>query len=153
MLNKEIILNNELETTSLARDFAKHLKIGDIVVFKGNLGSGKTFFCRQIIQTLCGNDIVVTSPTYNLLQTYPNNDNSCEIYHYDLYRLKHPDEVIELAIEEAFSANITLIEWPEIIENTLPKNHIEITLEIIDDTRRKCIVKHTSFETGIGVSI
>ena len=101
---------------------------------------GKTFLCRQIIKQLCGYETNVTSPTFNLLQIYDWND--CSIYHYDLYRLKNPSEIYELGIEEAMTANVCLIEWPELIKAILPNDIIAINIEIVDDNKRRVFVKY-----------
>lgn len=66
-------------------------------------------------------------------------NNSGEIFHFDLYRLSYPEEVFELGIEEAWS-NISIIEWPEIIEDLLPKDTIKIYLSILSDGTRECVI-------------
>ncbi|MGI4775403.1 MAG: tRNA (adenosine(37)-N6)-threonylcarbamoyltransferase complex ATPase subunit type 1 TsaE [Janthinobacterium lividum] len=132
-----MILNNEIETSNFAQDISKTLKADDILLLSGDLGSGKTFIVREIIQNLCGKNTKVISPTFNILQTYATPYFT--IYHYDLYRLKSLDEIYELGIEEALSDNsICIIEWPEILESWLPKPYIKIHLEIIG-IKRKCI--------------
>ena len=65
-----IIVNNEEETKELAQSLAARINSGDVIAFEGDLGSGKSFFCREIIKFLCGSNTKVTSPTFNLLQTY-----------------------------------------------------------------------------------
>ena len=133
-----MILNNEQESIAFAQDFAKGLKAGDIVLFTGDLGSGKTFLCREIIKYFCGSNIDVVSPTFNLLQTYETS--SFIIYHYDLYRLKSQEEIYELGIDEALQNNLSLIEWPEIISNLLPKTSIKLNLQIIEDNKRSITI-------------
>ena len=135
---QEFILQDENDTKHLAQKIAKNIKPNDIFAFKGDLGSGKSFFCREIIKFLCGQQTTVISPTFNLLQTYEYKD--CSIYHFDLYRLQHSSEVYELGIEEAFAGNICLIEWPELIDEMLPKETIHINIEIIDNTKRKICI-------------
>jgi tRNA threonylcarbamoyladenosine biosynthesis protein TsaE len=132
------LVNNETDTTQLARTMARNLKNGVILAFSGPLGSGKTFLCREIIKTLCGVDVNVTSPTFNLLQIY--NAPLFDIYHFDLYRLKSPDEFYELGIEDAFNGHVTLIEWPEIISHLLPPSAINVKINILSDTSREIIV-------------
>lgn len=74
MLNNQIILSNEEDTKNLARSFAQSLKPNDIVLLNGDLGAGKTFFCREIIKYFCGENTSIISPTFNLLQTYKTAD-------------------------------------------------------------------------------
>lgn len=140
-MDKNFIFNihNQSETEKWARDFASKLNASSIVTFSGNLGSGKTFIIREIIRYFCGNDINVTSPTFNILQTYQAPDFT--IYHFDLYRLKSINEVYELGIEEAFNNNLCLIEWADIIQDILPQ-HINVSIEIINNQQRLIYLKN-----------
>lgn len=124
IMQYKIISENAM--TSLGREIADVLKPYDVITMKGDLGAGKTFLTRAIIRALCGEGTIVASPTFNILQIY--NASDYDIYHYDLYRLKSADEIYELGIEDALNGNITIIEWPEIIENSLPKSRIEINI-------------------------
>lgn len=132
----EIILNSEQDSKDFAKKIASQITKGTIITFTGDLGSGKTFLCREIIRTLCNQDLQVISPTFNLLQIY--QAPKFDIYHFDLYRLKQLNEIYELGIEEAFSENaVCLIEWPDIINGILPnKNIISIELSILSTTTR-----------------
>ena len=138
---QEFILKSEDDTANFAIKFAAQIKKGSIVTFRGDLGSGKTFFCRHIIKCLCGTDTKVVSPTFNLLQIY--QAKNFEIYHFDLYRLKHLEEIYELGIEEALAGHVCLIEWPSIIDNILPQDTISIEMSIIDTNTR--LVKISGF--------
>jgi len=134
------IVNSEEETILLARKIASQIKPLDVLAFEGDLGSGKTFLCRHIIKTLCG-DVNVSSPTFNLLQIY--GATNFEIYHFDLYRLKSIHEAYELGIEDAFNHHVCLIEWPEIIRDLLPKSTITINIEMVNDASRKILINYS----------
>ena len=134
------IVNDKKETRLLAHNITLRLKSNDVIVLRGDLGAGKTYLCQHVIKKLCGSKINVTSPTFNLLQIYDYQPN-CSIYHFDLYRLKYLDEVYELGIEEAFTNNICLIEWPEIIQNILPMNTIYIDIKTINKNKREVVIK------------
>lgn len=123
------------ETISLAQEIAPQLKAGDCLALFGDLGSGKSVFARAIIQKRLGSDIDVPSPTFTLVQTYDQLEP--EIWHLDLYRLDSPDDALELGIYEAKQSCILLIEWPQRLEDTLPKTsiHIEITRGNTPDKR------------------
>lgn len=119
--------SNEHETTSFVHRFADNLKAGDIVFLRGDLGAGKTFFARALIQYLSKNsELVVPSPTFTLVQTYecPN----MQIWHFDLYRLVEPEDIFELGWEEALSGHLVLIEWPERLGPYCPENRIDVSL-------------------------
>jgi tRNA threonylcarbamoyladenosine biosynthesis protein TsaE len=121
--------NSEQETIEAARDFAITLRPRDIVLLRGDLGAGKSVFSRSIIRTLVGDECLdVPSPTFTLVQTYDTPNG--EIYHFDLYRLKSPEELYEIGWEDALSAGILLIEWPDKLEHLKPKNFIEVDLKM-----------------------
>ncbi|MFK8039909.1 MAG: tRNA (adenosine(37)-N6)-threonylcarbamoyltransferase complex ATPase subunit type 1 TsaE [Rickettsiaceae bacterium] len=139
------LLNNESDSIELSSLIAKSLTPGSMLLFNGDLGSGKTFLCRNIILHIINDNIIVPSPTFNILQVY--NIDNYDIYHYDLYRLKCQNEIYGLSFEDACNAqNICLIEWPAIINNLLPKGCIEINLTINQGSQRTCeIIPHNPF--------
>lgn len=114
------------ETAVLARKVALCLRPGDVVLLKGDLGAGKTTFARALIQTLCGEEREVPSPTFTLVQTYEAPDFT--LWHFDLYRLNGGEEIYELGIEEAYNDGVSLIEWPERLGVNLPRDYLEIEL-------------------------
>ena len=124
-MKKEIICKTESKTKELAQKFAEIAKRGDVFALCGTLGMGKSVFARAFIQHLCDVEDV-PSPTFTLVQTYSSSKG--EIYHFDLYRLKHPDEVFELGFEDSVYSGISLIEWPENAGTWLPKNIIKINI-------------------------
>ena len=127
---KTFRLSNLSDTQKLAESFSSLLQVGDIVALYGTLGVGKTAFTRFMVQYLCGKDEEVPSPTFTLLQTY--EAENFDIFHFDLYRLKKPEEVFELGIEDAFYEGVSMIAWPEKMGNILPLDKIlkiEISVE------------------------
>lgn len=119
---------SESATANLAAALAVISQRGDIFALFGTLGMGKSVFARSFIQSFLGN-VEVPSPTFTLLQTYEATD--FDIYHFDLYRLKNPDEIFEIGLEDALYSGVSLIEWPEMMGVYLPKDifRIEITPE------------------------
>lgn len=122
---------NELDTQRLAQCFSMIAKKGDIFALFGTLGAGKSTFARYFIQSLTDAS-EVPSPTFTLVQSY--DTDKFPIYHYDMYRLKCPEEAYELGVEESFFTGVNLIEWPEKIGYILPKNiwKIEISTKGTD---------------------
>jgi tRNA threonylcarbamoyl adenosine modification protein YjeE len=120
---QEFILSDVNQMRAWAADFAKQLKAPVVVALHGDLGMGKSEIARTVIQTLCGADTVVPSPTFTIVQNYDG------ISHFDLYRLTDASELTEVGLQYAMENDITLIEWPEIASNVLPANtvHVYIT--------------------------
>ncbi len=131
-MDKVIKLPSEKDTIALAHEIAKDVSAPTCIALFGNLGTGKTTFARAFIQSLVGEDTIVPSPTFTIVQTYETAKG--EIAHFDLYRLSDPDELTEIDFEEYTQNEITLIEWPEIAMDYLPKKRIEIHLSIENGT-------------------
>jgi len=132
----EIILKNVDETRTWAAEFAKALRAPVTIALHGDLGMGKSEIARAIIQTLCGADTVVPSPTFTLVQAYDNN-----ISHFDLYRITDKSELEEIGLTHAIADDITLIEWPEIAAAFLPPGTIHIYLEEFNGGRKLQIMQ------------
>lgn len=133
-MDKTYICQNEKDTCDTAIKIAETLKGGDIVFLEGALGAGKTVFARALIRALCSDsELTVPSPTFTLLQTYPYEKG--EIWHFDLYRLKDPEEIFELGWEDFGGNDIALIEWPSRLEHLKPGEVINICIEIKGDVR------------------
>lgn len=132
MFTKTFITNNEQETIKLAERFATLAENKDVFALYGTLGVGKSVFSRAFIQKLTQTE-EVPSPTFTLVQSYSYGNT--EIYHFDLYRLKSPEEVFELGFEEAIYGGISLIEWPEKAGYLLPKDVFKVNITAQNDQR------------------
>ena len=119
----EVFLKNEIETGVLASQLANLAEPRDIIALTGDLGLGKTTFARAFISAL-GSSSEVTSPTFALVQVYEFSNIS--VYHFDLYRIEQPEEILELGIEDAFIDGISLIEWPDRMGTYLPSERLDI---------------------------
>jgi len=123
---------------------SQNIKVGNLICLFGELGSGKTTFSRYLINSIYKNQNksppeLIKSPSFPILLTYELNN--FEIYHYDLYRISKSSELMELNILEELNNSITLIEWPEIILDSLKDyNYISINFDILDENKRN--IKH-----------
>jgi len=135
---QEFITHNLNETREWARKFAKTLHAPVTIALHGDLGVGKSEIARTVIQTLCGADTVVPSPTFTLVQTYNNGDE--KISHFDLYRIADAAELVEIGLDYAIQNDICLIEWPDIANDMLPDNAMHIYVSEYKDGR-KIIIK------------
>lgn len=113
-------IQTEQEMQNLAALVARFCFAGDVILLKGTLGMGKSTFARAFIQALAGKEITVPSPTFTLVQTY--NETRLNVAHVDAYRLQTADDFDGLDLFDYFDHGITLIEWPENVEEALPKS-------------------------------
>ena len=121
------------DAAALAAAFSAHLKGGDCLFLSGPVGAGKTHFARSIIQAMMARDGEVEdvpSPTFTLVQVYETSAG--EVWHTDLYRLTHVDELVELGLDDAFETAITLVEWPDRLGTTRPERFLELTFSMPD---------------------
>lgn len=104
------------------------------ILFKGNLGAGKTTFVQALVKALKSKDMV-SSPTFGLVNEYLSPES--KIYHFDCYRLEVIDEALDFGIEENLDSNAWIfIEWPEIIEPLLPQKITQIKINFRSKTER-----------------
>lgn len=119
--------NSESSTVEIAAALAGEITAPALVFLHGPLGAGKSVFARSFIRTLTGDPhLDVPSPTFTLVQTY--DTPAAALWHFDLYRLKDPEEIYELGWEEALDGNIVLVEWPERLGALAPKNAVHVTI-------------------------
>ena len=111
-----------------AASCASILKQGGIVFLEGTLGAGKTTFSRGLIQAL-GHQGAVKSPTYTLVEEYQFAD--AQVNHFDLYRLKSPEELEFLGFDEIFEGpGFKFVEWPAQGAGWLPPANVEVSLSL-----------------------
>ena len=137
----EINLENDQATENLGRALAQALveisgegsRPSAIIFLSGELGAGKTTLSRGVLRFFAYQG-AVKSPTYTLVEPYELE--SVSVFHFDLYRLSHPEELHYLGFEDYFtSGNICLLEWPAKAGDFLPDCDIEIKISIKNDGR------------------
>ena len=137
---KSVNLKTEIATRKFACALGAVLARGDIVLLRGDIGTGKSFIARAVIQSLQEQPEDVPSPTFTLVQTYETYVG--EIWHADLYRLSSVAEVEELGLLEAFNSAICLIEWPDILGPLLPEKALQIDLSYAFKNEARQIALH-----------
>ena len=96
------------------------------LLFKGELGAGKTTLIKEIVKKL-GVIEVVSSPTFSIVNEYQLENG--KLYHFDFYRIESEEEALDIGIEDYLDSNFwVLIEWPEKIQNLWPNNYMNIEL-------------------------
>lgn len=115
--------HSEEETLGWAREYAKTLSAGDVVLLEGEMGAGKTAIAKGVAAGL-GIGCEVTSPTYAYI-----NDYGGKLYHFDCYRIPSAEYAEQLGFAEYFGQGICLIEWAENIAELLPARVKRVTVK------------------------
>ena len=133
--------NSEADTKDIAVEFSKLINDGMVISINGNLGAGKTFFVKRVLEQF---DIQNTnSPTFSIVNEYAGKK---KFYHFDFFRINSESELIDLGIEDYFNDDeaILFIEWAEMFPGILPQKRIEIAITMLDDQSR--ILKFTEYD-------
>jgi tRNA threonylcarbamoyl adenosine modification protein YjeE len=139
-LHRTFDLASEAATRALGHALAAHLRPGDLILLRGDLGAGKTVLARAIIQShlaVHGIHEDVPSPTFTLVQTYESPE--LLIAHVDLYRVEDVSELRELGLAEIADEGIVLVEWPERAEaeiRRLSPDSLDISLSLMPEGLR-----------------
>jgi tRNA threonylcarbamoyladenosine biosynthesis protein TsaE len=120
------LLNNELSSTT-------------VLLLEGDLGAGKTTLTKALLSQR-GISKEVSSPTFNIVNTY-TIDNQTKVHHFDLYRIKHIEELDEIGFWEYLdSGDLCVIEWPEMIEDYLDINYLKLQIKHRGEQQRQYLI-------------
>jgi tRNA threonylcarbamoyladenosine biosynthesis protein TsaE len=140
------------QTQLIGERLGELLRAGDLILLTGNLGAGKTTFTQGIARGMQIEE-VVNSPTFTLLKEYtrPANvdrviqhsaDDARALYHFDLYRLEEPEEIVDLGFEEYFAGEgVSVVEWAERNDGYWPRERLEVFLTLSNETQRHVLFK------------
>lgn len=145
-----MISSCEKETLALAKKLANVLQPGDVLGLKGDLGAGKTCFTRGLVSALAPNeDLIVTSPTFSLLNTY---DTPIPVYHFDFYRLADVDDLETTGFWDVVAAGdgIIVIEWIDRIVQAVDAVNWMIEILPLDENTRRISVTGPAGRCGEG---
>ena len=127
----KITTNNEEETIELAQNIESEKFPNMVICLQGDLGSGKTVFAKAFAASM-GLEENITSPTFTIIKQY---EGKMKLFHMDVYRLNEMKE--DIGITEYFNKKgVCIIEWSDLIEDILPKNRLDIKINIIDENTR-----------------
>ena len=131
------------ELSEIGKIFAEHTKNSDLLLLSGKVGAGKTEFARLIIRAKAKKEDFyieeISSPTFSLIQSY--DFQHCKISHIDLYRVNSETELFELGIPDIFESQITLLEWPEILEIENLSRYVSIKIKEMREPKGARVIK------------
>jgi len=122
---------------------------GACLLLAGPIGAGKTHFARAFTQARLPEPEEVPSPTFTLVQAYEASET--EIWHCDRYRLNHPDELLELGMDEAFENAICLIEWPDRLGDLTPDSALSLRFSLADSKGARMLTVRTDNQRWAGM--
>jgi N-acetylmuramate 1-kinase len=132
---RKLHFSSQNETENFARELSLWARPGQVILLSGELGSGKSTFARAFIKALASDDkdFDVPSPTFSLIQLYENT--RLPVAHADLYRLQSGADVEQLGIAELLQTHVVLVEWPELLDNILPAEKIQLHFSGLGEAR------------------
>ena len=131
-MNYKYTSRSEEDTREIAENIESEKFPGMVICLNGELGSGKTVFVKGFAKAL-GVTETITSPTFSLVKEYTNGE--MPLYHMDVYRLDGSSN--EFGLNDYLNENgICIIEWPEMIEEQLPEERLDVKFKVIDDDTR-----------------
>ena len=148
MRNLILELNSLEMTEHVARKMAEHLFQGTIMLFWGEMGSGKTTFIKSLCSGLGVLPEKVTSPTYTLVNIYKS---SLFIFHVDLFRLTSQEQIYDMDRADLIADDgITMVEWPQMLQNYLTDEPIlNLSFTTISDHHRRLKLETQTSEFDI----
>ncbi len=142
---KEFITNSVEETLAAAAEVAAKLSAGDIILYEGDMGAGKTHFTKGIARFLNVDD-EVTSPTFALVNEYSGD---LPLFHFDLYRIDSYDDLYAIGFFDYLDRDgIIAAEWSENIAELKEElgEVITVCIEKLSETGRKITVSGKYFD-------
>ena len=134
-MNYKYTSRSEDDTLEIAENIESEKFPGMVICLDGELGSGKTVFVKGFAKALGINE-TITSPTFSLVKEY--SDGELPLFHMDVYRLDDSKE--EFGLSDYLNQDgVCIIEWPEMIEDQLPEERLDIKIKVIDDETRVLI--------------
>ena len=139
VMKQQFVTKNVDQTEELAQDFGRSLKGGEVVLLQGEMGAGKTHFCKGLARGLDVCD-VITSPTFALHNSYQGR---LTLNHFDFYRIDDPSEAEVLGLDEFFydAHGVAVIEWGDNVAELIPTKRITVTIQKTGDDSRSITVE------------
>ena len=125
--------NSRAQTVELGKRLGERLKSGDVVLFSGGLGAGKTAFVSGIAAGM-GIDKNVTSPTFAIVNEYGGDP---ALFHFDMYRIESSDQLYNIGFDDYLErGGVCAIEWSENVADYFGDDVIKVNIEHEGEGRR-----------------
>jgi tRNA threonylcarbamoyladenosine biosynthesis protein TsaE len=135
----KILIKDKKHLVAAAKELLKICGDKKIFAFHGAMGAGKTTIIKAICEVLGAVDIV-SSPTFTLVNEYMTSGGNT-IYHIDFYRIKKIEEVFDFGVEEYLTGDsYCFMEWPELVENILPAERVNVRITVDELEQRTLII-------------
>lgn len=132
----EITIKTVEDLPQAAYDFIAAMDDRTVFAFHGEMGAGKTTFIKAVCLAL-GVEDEVNSPTFAIVNEYRSATTAELIYHFDCYRLKKVEEALDFGFEDYMeSSALCFIEWPDIVEELLPGDVVDVNITVNEDGSR-----------------
>ena len=129
----EITSHSPEETNEIGIQIGKIAQTGDVILLVGDLGAGKTCLTQGIAWGL-GIDDYALSPSFVIMRELYGR---LPLYHMDLYRLEHLEEVMDLGLDEyLYGCGICVVEWADRALSLLPLEHLLIEITAKENQRK-----------------
>ena len=122
----EYISRSPEDTARISAEIATQLRAGDIILYEGDMGAGKTTFTKGLAAALGITD-PVTSPTFALVNEY--TEGRLPLFHFDMYRLAGSEDLFDIGWEDYLArGGVCAVEWSEQVADALPEDAVTVTL-------------------------
>jgi tRNA threonylcarbamoyladenosine biosynthesis protein TsaE len=143
-MTQEILTTSKEETMKLGQEIASRVSAGTAITLSGDLGAGKTTFTQGLLAGL-GVEPPYTSPTFVIMKQYLLTETMHptirRVYHVDAYRIG-TQELLSIGWEEWMEdpVGLVILEWPERVADIIPETALNISLEWVDEGKRKVVI-------------
>ncbi len=146
----DIISSSAAQTQRLGMQLGCLLDGGTLILLDGQLGAGKTTFTQGLAQGLAIHE-TVNSPTFTLLKEYMGQGHKGQdvssglaLYHFDLYRLDDPEEMIDLGFEDYFyGTGVCVVEWADKAGHFWPAECLHLQMKVLNEIQRDLLFSAT----------
>ena len=136
-MSETIKIENIGSLPGAAKKFVGMMGDATVFAFHGEMGAGKTTFINALARALGVEEDIANSPSFSIVNEYRSDTTAELIYHFDLYRLENLEEAMDIGVEDYFdSGAVCLIEWPDVVNDILPKDTVDVYVTVNDDGSR-----------------